>query len=73
MAETVGSDSADYSHTFFGILNAQGDFWTPLPFHDEAAALAHLQKHAVGDYGAMLKTHRIVPVRIQLTALGQPS
>jgi hypothetical protein len=65
----VACDSADYRHAFYGILNAQGQFWTPLPFHDEDAARAHLRKWAVGDYKSMLETHKVVPVRVQLTKI----
>lgn len=64
-------DSAVYHHTFYGILNKQGQFWTPLPFHDEAAARAHLAKWAIGKNQNMLDTHKIVPVRIRLTALSR--
>jgi hypothetical protein len=64
-------DSSAYSHVFYGVLNKQGEFWTPLPFHDEASALAHLKRHAIGDYKSMLDTHRIVPVRIRLNTLGK--
>lgn len=66
--DSVTSDSADYNHTFYGILNKQGKFWTPLAFHDEDAAKAHLSRWAKGDYASMLSTHKIVPVRVQLTA-----
>jgi hypothetical protein len=67
--EPVTCDSDVYNHTFYGILNKQGQFWTPLPFHDEDAARAHLSKWAKGDCASMLDTHKIVPVRVQLTAL----
>lgn len=62
-------DSSVYKHTFYGILNAQGQFWTPLPFHDESAARSHLARWAVGSHESMLETHKIVPVRIQLSAI----
>ncbi len=68
----ASSDSDNYHWTFFGILNAQGDFWTPLPFHDEASALAHLRKSAIGQYASMLQTHRVVPVRVRLDQLLSP-
>ena len=38
----VRSDSKTYGHTFYGILNADGDFWTPLAFHSEAMAKQHI-------------------------------
>jgi hypothetical protein len=66
MSEPVTSDSAEYEMTFFGILNAQGQFWTPMPFDSEAAAQARMDKFK----GAHLeRTHKIVPVRIQLTVI----
>lgn len=65
----VQSDSADYDHTFYGILNGQGKFWSPLPFHDEATARARLERYAQGPNASMLNTHTIVPVRVVLTAL----
>ena len=61
------SDSGNYRHTFYGILNKQGRFWTPLPFHDEEAAKAHLARFAIGENRSMLETHKIVPVRVRLT------
>ncbi len=72
-AARVSSDSLAYDHTFYGILNKQGQFWTPLPFHDEAAAKAHLARYAKGSNASMLETHKIVPVRVQLTLLTQGS
>ena len=65
----VKCDSNDYRHTFYGIMNAQGQFWTPLPFNDEDTAREYLSRWAKGAYRNMLDTHKIVPVRIQLTAL----
>ena len=67
--EAVTSDSADYLHTFYGILNAQGKFWTPLPFNCEESARRHLAKVATGENKSILTTHKIVPVRIRLSAL----
>ncbi len=65
-------DSGDYKHTFFGILNKQGEFWTPLAFASSKEADAYLAKFVAGNpekFGAMLGTHRAVPVRIHLTHL----
>lgn len=67
---TISSDV--YNHTFYGILNKDGQFWTPAPFHNKEAALAYLKRFSIGDYSAMLQTHRIVPVRIQLTHIADP-
>jgi hypothetical protein len=30
-------DSADYTHAFYGILNRQGQFWTPVAFNSVPA------------------------------------
>lgn len=70
MVERVTSDSNDYHHTFYGILNPQGRFWTPLPFRDEEAARRHLSA-TLG--GRDASRHRIVPVRVELTLLDQES
>lgn len=58
--------------TFYGILNAQGDFWTPLAFVSEDAARQHIK----GFWGKQtdmaekcLRTHKIVPVRVNLTEI----
>ncbi|MFE8106952.1 hypothetical protein [Sphingomonas melonis] len=65
------SDSDVYRHTFFGILNADGQFWTPLAFPSEKAARSHIEAFWSNDLEKReqcLRTHRIVPVRIRLTA-----
>jgi hypothetical protein len=66
----VVSDSAVYKGSFYGILNADGDFWTPLAFDSEDKA----RQHIIDFWGLhkdsrdqCLRTHRIVPVRIRLT------
>lgn len=66
------SDSKIYSGSFYGILNAQGDFWTPLAFSSEAAARQHIASFWGSDHASRdkcLRTHKIVPVRVQLTQL----
>lgn len=69
-ALTEPSDSLDYEKTFYGILNKQGQFWSPMPFDSEQAAMERLARFK----GAHLeRTHRIVPVRIRLDAIAQPS
>ena len=68
----VTSDSEDYRHTFYGILNAQGSFWTPLAFDGPEAAKKHIENFWRGDAvkrEQCLRTHRIVPVRVRLAAL----
>jgi hypothetical protein len=66
---SAACDSTVYRHTFYGILNKEGQFWTPMPFHDKDAATEHLSRWAKGSYKSMLKTHKIVPVRIRLETL----
>lgn len=72
MHSPVTSDSKNYRHTFYGILNAQGEFWTPIPFDSEAKA----QQHIIDFWGRQseqrdkcLRTHKIVPVRIRLETI----
>jgi hypothetical protein len=65
-------DSKDYRHTFYGILNGQGEFWTPIPFNSDSAAAVYLERFARGDNKVMLTTHKIVPVRIRLETLPEP-
>lgn len=72
MSKIVKSDSKDYRATFYGILNAQGNFWTPLAFETEAKA----RDHIVNFWGSntanrdkCLRTHKIVPVRVRLETL----
>jgi hypothetical protein len=67
-------DSEVYKHTFFGILNKEGGFWTPLAFASSKEAEAYLAKFIAGNpekFASMLDTHRAVPVRIQLTHLSE--
>ncbi|MDH7638977.1 hypothetical protein [Sphingomonas oryzagri] len=70
--EEVACDSDDYKQDFFGILNAQGKFWTPLAFIDEQQARKWLEAFVAKNperFGDMLTTHTIVPVRIQLSTI----
>ena len=72
----VTIDSNVYKHTFFGILNAQGDFWTPLAFDSEAKARMHIRQFWGNNHAARdqcLRTHRIVPVRVRLTVIDGPN
>lgn len=74
-AKLATSDSKVYKHTFYGILNAQGDFWTPLAFETERAAMAHLEGFWRADpakFASVQRTHKIVPVRIRLDQLPKP-
>jgi hypothetical protein len=60
-------DSEIYRKTFWGILNKQGDFWTPLAFETEAAATAKLDKFWADGWNSC--DFKIVPVRIRLEAI----
>lgn len=76
MSDPTTIDSSVYKRSFFGILNAQGQFWTPLAFESEAAAAACLAKFVAGNpkrFSAMLRTHKVVPVRIKLETIPAPS
>ena len=72
MAETtITLDSDDYKTTLWGILNADGNFWTPLVFDSDGACREYLEifaKRYQGRYDSILETHKAVPVRVQLTA-----
>lgn len=69
MSATI--DSSAYKRTFFGILNVDGDFWTPIAFDSERSAHAHINAFFADRYQLeqALREFRIVPVRSQLTAL----
>ena len=66
----ISIDSEIYSGSFFGILNRDGEFWTPLAFDSEQAAKTRLTEYwgrikwekIKGDY-------KIVPVRIRLEVI----
>lgn len=64
------ADTAEYRATFYGILNAQGYFWTPLIFEREE----HARGHIASFWGAhhekrewCFKHFKIVPVRAVIT------
>jgi len=68
----AASDSKVYKHTFYGILNAYGDFWTPLAFDTEQGARDHIRHFWRNDPDNLrkcLRTHKIVPVRVRLNQL----
>lgn len=69
--EPVTVNSEDFNASFYGILNAQGDFWTPIAFDSELKAARHIEEFWTDSKSRAecLKTHRIVPVRIQLTVI----
>lgn len=71
IGQLIESDSANYSHSFFGILNKQGQFWTPLAFESEAKARQHIVDFWGGNKAKIaecLASFKIVPVRIRLEA-----
>lgn len=69
------SDSADYGGEFYGILNEQGELWTPLGFGSMRDARDHMTgfwRNQPDQLAQCLRTHRIVPVRIQLSTIQDP-
>lgn len=66
-------DSKPYKVTLFGILNAYGDFWTPLAFETERQAREHIDRFWGGSHTENAKrcqkSHKIVPVRVRLDHL----
>lgn len=75
MSGPVMIDSSVYRKDFYGILNADGRFWTPMPFESHRAAdeyltnWVNLNAEGRSNYLSMLTTHKIVPVNIRLTLL----
>ena len=71
LAVPITSDSANYRHQFYGILNAQGEIWTPLAFDSEASARGHIGRFWTDERERelFLAKCRIVPVRVQLTVI----
>lgn len=72
----AATDSKVYKHTFYGILNAYGDFWTQVAFETEDDARDHIKRfwRNVPDKAAeCLRTHKIVPVRVRLNQLPDPN
>lgn len=67
------SDSKIYRQNFYGILNDDGDFWTPIGFNSRAEAQRYLDDFitstGVDRFQTMHRTHKIVPVRIRLDQL----
>lgn len=64
--------SAAFGVTFYGILNAEGDFWTPAPFQSEEAARKYIRDfwgRQTDQAESCLRTHSIVPVRVNLTEI----
>lgn len=65
----------DYKPGFYGILNAQGDFWTPLIFDSQAKAQKHLDDFARSfrpyDPSAIAR-HRVVRVRATIETIDTP-
>lgn len=62
----------DYKISRFGILNADGQFWTSDTFESEQDARAHIvnfwgRNEAIAN--KCLKTHKIIPVRVTVEAV----
>lgn len=69
-------DSSVYKQTFYGILNAQGDFWTPLSFPSERKARQHILDFWCHDHDQRdwcLLRFKIVPVQVRLTQIADAS
>jgi hypothetical protein len=66
-------DSSVYGRAFYGILNKDGQFWTPLAFDSERKAHEHIAAFFtdIAMRGTAIRDFRIVPVRIQLTHLSE--
>jgi hypothetical protein len=65
-----------YETPFYGILNANGDFWGPDVFNSEAAARKHMDAfwgHLTEMRDQCRRTHKIVPVRVRLDQLPPPA
>lgn len=74
MTDAVKIDTADFggNYAMYGILNAQGEFWTVQAFDTVAEA----ERHRDGFWAKMpdtlreiRRTHKIVPVRVILEVL----
>jgi hypothetical protein len=72
--DAITVDSTVYGGQFYGILNAQGQFWTPLAFDAESAAKAHIESfwNTQRQVEHFMRGAKIVPVRVQLTTIQAP-
>lgn len=64
--------SVRFGITLYGILNAQGEFWTPVPFQSDGLARQYIRDFwgRQTDMAARcLNDFRIVRVRVNLTEL----
>lgn len=66
MAKTTGKS---YRYKAFGILNPDGDVWTPCWFESEREAKGHLEDFWRGAAFSPADQFRIVPVRVTITPL----
>ena len=65
-------NSVDARVELFGILNAEGQFWSSRSFGSIDAAAQYIRDYWGADRMTAekcLRTHRIVPVEVQMTAL----
>jgi hypothetical protein len=73
-SEAITVDSTVYGQQFYGILNAGGQFWTPLAFESRSAARAHVAHFwsTPEQFTQFMRGAKIVPVHVQLTAIQAP-
>jgi hypothetical protein len=65
MAQAQPIRSTDYKIARFGILNAQGQFWTPDTFVSEQEAIRHVRGFWRGSAADdFLKRAKIIPVTV---------
>ena len=65
-------DSRVYTRPFYGILNAEGDFWSPHVFASEQAARESIIVFWGDQTTARdqcLSSHKIVPIRVRLAEI----
>lgn len=72
--DAVTVDSTVYGQQLYGILNAGGQFWTPLAFESRSAARAHIAHFwsTPEQFTQFMRGAKIVPVHVQLTAIQAP-
>ena len=67
-ATVRGAHSNDYDHIFYGILNRDGQIWTPLIFDSKSEAEAYREKHWLSGKTSsdIRRTHKVVPVEFRI-------
>jgi hypothetical protein len=74
--ELASLDSGPYEQPLYGILNAYGDFWTPLVFSSEKQAWDYLLAFWRQDpkqRAECLRVFKVVPVRVRLDQIPNPT